>query len=179
MSITEQDLIKHCLAGNRKAYDEFYRFYSARLYGICLRFASNRDEAADMLQESFIRIFDKLSTYQGLGSFEGWIKRITVNNCLNYLKKNQRIFESITGNEEIPDEDDYACDEKTIPSVEKMLELVQSLPSGYRMVFNLYVFEDFTHKQIADTLSISENTSKTQLMRARALLQNKLKEVMA
>lgn len=179
MAKTEQELIHECLAGKRNAFNELYKTYSARLFGICLRFASDKDEAADMLQEAFIRIFEKLSTFQGQGSFEGWIKRITVNNSLNYLKKKHMIFESLTGKEESIQDDDGLLDEGTKPSVENMLKLIQSLPAGYRTVFNLYVFENYTHKQIAETLSISENTSKTQLMRARALLQNKLKEVMA
>lgn len=178
MAKTEQELIHECLTGERKAFNELYRAYSYRLYGICLRFASDKDEAADMLQEAFMKIIEKLSTFQGQGSFEGWIKRITVNNSINFLKKKKMIFETFTGIEEIHEES-VSVDETEHPSVEKMLEMIQTLPTGYRTVFNLYVFENYTHKQIAEALSISENTSKTQLMRARALLQNKLKEVMA
>lgn len=179
MAKSEQELIHECLAGKRNAFNELYKTYSARLYGICLRFASDQDEAADMLQEAFIRIFEKLYTFQGQGSFEGWIKRITINNSLNYLKKRHLVFESFTGKEELLPAENESFSEDTKPSVENMLKLIQNLPAGYRMVFNLYVFENYTHKQIAETLSISENTSKTQLMRARALLQKKLKEVMA
>lgn len=179
MAKTDQELIHECLAGKRNAFNELYRTYSARLFGICLRFASDKDEAADMLQEAFIRIFEKLPTFQGQGSFEGWIKRVTVNNSLNYLKKKHMIFESFTGNEEILQDEYDPADELKKPSVEHMLKLIQTLPAGYRTVFNLYVFENYTHRQIAEALSISENTSKTQLMRARALLQNKLKEVIA
>lgn len=172
----EAKLIEACLAGKRKAQSEFYHRYASRLYGVCLRYASGRAEAEDLLQEGFIRVFSSLHTYNGSGSIEGWLRKIIVNNNVNYIRKhaNQPLFSTIDeqalqeANEHVEPED------QPVLPVETLLGLVQQLPYGYRMIFNLYVFEEFTHKQIAEELNISENTSKTQLMRARATLRKEL-----
>lgn len=172
----EAKLIEGCLAGKRKAQSELYQRFAPRLYGICLRYASGRAEAEDLLQEGFIRIFSNLQSYSGTGSFEGWMRRIIVNNSLNYIRAhvNRPLFSSIEDQDvQITEENDSVTGDAGIP-VEAMLALVQQLPDGYRIIFNLYVFEDYSHKQIAEELSISENTSKTQLMRARAALRKQL-----
>jgi RNA polymerase sigma-70 factor (ECF subfamily) len=175
----EVKLIEECLAGKRKAQNELYTRFSPQLYGICLRYAANRFEAQDMLQEGFIKVFSSLSSYESKGSFEGWIKRVVINNALNHMRNNakQQLFSDYSQAENIPD---YAPDvDESAPPPEKetLLQLIQELPEGYRMVFNLYVFEDYTHKEIAEAAGISESTSKTQLMRARILLQKKLSEL--
>lgn len=175
----EVKLIEGCLAGKRKAQSELYTRFAPMLYGVCLRYASSRFEAQDMLQEGFIKIFTALSSYESKGSFEGWMKRIVINNALNHIrsKSKQPLFTDFSEVENLPDAP-YG-DEEIVqpPDKETMLRLVQELPQGYRMVFNLYVFEDYSHKDIAEMAGISENTSKTQLMRARNLLQKKLSEL--
>lgn len=175
----EVKLIEGCLAGKRKAQSELYTRFAPMLYGVCLRYASSRFEAQDMLQEGFIKIFTALSSYESKGSFEGWMKRIVINNALNNIrsKSKQPLFTDFSEVENLPDAP--SGDEEIVqpPDKETMLRLVQELPQGYRMVFNLYVFEDYSHKDIAEMAGISENTSKTQLMRARNLLQKKLSEL--
>ncbi len=175
----EDKLIAGCLSGKRKAHNELYSRFAPLLYGICLRYSSDRSEAQDMLQEGFIKVFSSLSTYEGKGSFEGWIKRIIINHALNHLrlKAKHRLFADYSEVENIPDTV-YAEDESVDPpDATALLSLIQGLPEGYKMVFNLYVFEDYSHKEIAETAGISESTSKTQLMRARNLLQKKLLEL--
>ncbi len=172
----EEKLIEGCLAGKRKAQNELYLRFSPQLFGICLRYASNRSEAQDMLQEGFIKIFSSLSSFKGNGSFEGWMKRIMINNALNHIRiyTKQQLFSDFSEVENIADIPSEVDDAKPPPDTETMLLLIQGLPEGYRMVFNLYVFEDYTHREIAEEAGISENTSKTQLMRARNLLQKKI-----
>jgi len=175
----ELKLIEGCLAGKRKAQNELYSRFAPALFGICLRYACNRSEAQDMLQEGFIKVFSSLSTFQNKGSLEGWIKRVVVNNALNYLRAKAKLqftsdlseIENLADN--IPEIDETAPP----PDSNTMLGLIQQLPEGYRMVFNLYVMEDYSHKEIAEIAGISENTSKTQLMRARNLLQKKINEL--
>lgn len=176
---TEVKLIEGCLAGKRKAQNELYTRFSPQLYGICLRYAANRFEAQDMLQEGFIKVFSSISSYERKGSFEGWVKRIVINNALNHIrsKAKQPLFTDFSDVEHIPEHHEEEDEATPLPDAGTMLRLIQELPEGYRMVFNLYVFEDYTHKEIAETAGISENTSKTQLMRARNLLQKKINEL--
>jgi len=173
----EYKLISGCISGHRKAQSELYALYAGKFYGICLRYASCQAEAEDMLQEGFIKIFSSLKSYRAEGSFEGWMKRIIVNNALNHIRShfrhlNTTSFEDVDV-ENLQETEDEVPTFEQIP-IEILLRFVQGLPEGYRMVFNLYVFENYTHKQIAELCSISENTSKTQLMRARNLLQKKI-----
>jgi RNA polymerase sigma factor (sigma-70 family) len=174
----EVKLIEGCLAGKRKAQNELYTRFSPLLYGICMRYAANSSEAQDILQDGFIKVFSSLSTYERKGSFEGWVKRIVINTALNHIRTNSKhsIFSDYPELENIPD-NHQEIDETAPPDKDTLLRLIQELPAGYRMVFNLYVFEDYSHKDIADTAGISENTSKTQLMRARNLLRKKLSEL--
>jgi RNA polymerase sigma factor (sigma-70 family) len=176
---TEVKLIEGCLAGKRKAQSELYSRFAPLLYGICLRYASDRFEAQDMLQEGFIKVFSSLSSYESKGSFEGWMKRIIINNALNHIRNNtkQQLFLDYSEAQNIPDNIVEVDESSPPPDKQTMLRLIQELPEGYRMVFNLYVFEDYTHKEIAEVAGISENTSKTQLMRARNLLQKKISEL--
>jgi RNA polymerase sigma factor (sigma-70 family) len=175
---TEGKLIEGCLAGKRKAQNELYKRFSPLLYGICLRYAANRFEAQDILQEGFIKVFSALSTFEKKGSFEGWVKRIVINNAINHIRRNaaKHLFTEFSELENIP-ETIQETEEISPPDSKIMLKLIQELPDGYRMVFNLYVFEEYSHKEIAEFSGISENTSKTQLMRARHLLQKKISEL--
>jgi RNA polymerase sigma-70 factor (ECF subfamily) len=169
----ESKLIEGCISGERRSQNELYSLYSGLFFGICLRYAGNRNEAQDMLQEGFIRIFSKISTYKGQGSFEGWMKRIIVNTALNYVRDHSKERLLIS----LPDSYNHVADESPQEeileslSTDEMMALIQNLPDGYRIVFNLYVFENNSHKEIAEELNISENTSKTQLMRARLHLR--------
>jgi RNA polymerase sigma-70 factor (ECF subfamily) len=178
--ISDESLLDGCVAGRRNAQNMLYRKYASTMMAVCMRYARDRSEAEDLLQEGFLKVFQKISTYRREGSFEGWIKRIMINNALNQFRKNKKIpyYRDIEEVNEIellsPDE----VKEVDFPvSADILLSLIQMLPPGYRMVFNMYVFEEYSHKDIADMLNISENTSKTQLLKARRLLRKRLAEL--
>lgn len=161
---------------DEKAQRTFYQQLAPKMYGICLRFASDKAEADDILQEGFIRVFIHLKDYRGDGSLEGWVRRTMVNTAINFYKK--RIKRGIsTDLDYIKDrgDDKYFVIEKM--AADELLELIRQLPEGYRTVFNLNVIEGYTHKEIGNMLDISENTSKSQLSRARASLQKKLMSI--
>ena len=175
----EQGILKGCREGRRNAQKQLYERYVSPMLAICLRYSRSRDEAEDLLQEGFLKIFQNINTFRNHGSLEGWLKRIMINHALNQYKKNRKVpftedVEDIPEAEILMDNSEMEDSVKVPP--EKLLEMVQALPEGYRMVFNLFVFEEYTHKEIAETLNISENTSKTQLLKARRQLQKKVYE---
>jgi RNA polymerase sigma factor (sigma-70 family) len=172
---SEDKLIKDCLSGDRHAQYELYQRFSGVLFGICLRYTRNRAEAQDLLQEAFIRIFAKLESFGFKGSFEGWLKRLVINQAINFRRDNLKhlFVNSYADPPELMNDDDSEPFSASSISGDRLLQMVQSLPDGYRLVFNMYVFENLPHLQIAEMLEISENTSKTQLMKAR----NKLKQM--
>ncbi|MBM3435940.1 MAG: sigma-70 family RNA polymerase sigma factor [Bacteroidetes bacterium] len=173
---SEEDLIKRCLNNEPKAHDDFYRRYAPKMYGVCLRFAKNQMEADDILQEGFIKVFNNLKTFRNEGSLEGWVRRTIVNTAINLFKKNAKYLKD-TGIEQaevVQNMEEGSLDKI---SVEELLALVRELPAGYRMVFNLNILEGYTHKEISELLAISENTSKSQLSRARQSLQKKISEL--
>jgi RNA polymerase sigma-70 factor, ECF subfamily len=164
--------------GNHLIFEKIYQELSPKMYGVCLRYASDKDEAKDILQESFIKIYHQLKTFRGDGSFEGWARKIVVNTALEYFRtktKYQNIplhdFEEVF---EIENDDDILSD----LSFQEMLLLIQELPPTYRLVFNLYVFEGMKHREIAEQLGISEGTSKSNLSDARRILQKKLSGIL-
>jgi RNA polymerase sigma factor (sigma-70 family) len=175
----EQILIDQCLAadvatqrnGQRKLYDK----YSRRMYAVCLRYVSTTFEAEDIMIGGLMKVFNNLARFEGKGSFEGWIRRIMVNEALMHLRKEKGLFAE-PDTERAAREPDYDHLNQVL-ECDDLLELVQRLPNGYRTVFNLYAIEGYSHKEIGEALGISENTSKSQLSRARALLQSKLAEV--
>ena len=173
MKLSQDELITHCLDGDSHALNELYNRYSPKLWGICLRYAKNEMSAEDIMQEGFIRIYRYLEHYKGKGSFEGWMRRTMVNTAINYYKKNLR-----TGNESQFDEaygvSSTSADAISVLSTEEILKLVSKMPDGYRTVFNMYVVDGYSHKEIAEELKISENTSKSQLSRARSFLKEKV-----
>jgi RNA polymerase sigma-70 factor (ECF subfamily) len=169
---TDKELIETCLKDNPIAQKMLYDTYSSVLFGICLRYSKNEEEAQDILQDSFIKIFTKLDTYQFTGSFEGWLKRIVTNTSIEYYRKKI----SMEHLEEIGFNPYLAVDSDRGLEVEELLKMIQELPEGYRMVFNMYAIDGYTHSEIATKLNISEGTSKSQLSRARAYLQRKFKE---
>jgi RNA polymerase sigma factor (sigma-70 family) len=173
-NITESDLIHGCMNGDRRMQEELYRRFSPRMYAVCLRYAGTAEEAQDILQEGFIKIFKKLSSFRGEGSFEGWIRRIFVNTAIEHFRR-KKYLQPVTEKEENTMEGNYlsVLDELAERDI---LELVQQLSPGYRTVFNMYVVEGYTHKEIGDILGISEGTSKSQLSRAKVILQEMVKK---
>jgi RNA polymerase sigma factor (sigma-70 family) len=173
-NITESDLIHGCIHGDRRMQEELYRRFSPRMYAVCLRYAGTAEEAQDILQEGFIKIFKKLTSFRGEGSFEGWIRRIFVNTAIEHFRR-KKYLQPVTEREENTLEGNYisVLDELAERDI---LELVQQLSPGYRTVFNMYVVEGYTHKEIGDMLGISEGTSKSQLSRAKVILQEMVKK---
>jgi len=166
-----EQLIGRLKKGDRKAQKELYDKYSKIFYVICLRYAANTDEANDLLQEGFIKIFLKIKQYSGRGSFEGWMKKIIVNNAINNYHKTrkQRYKEDIDNLYNLESDDKYY--EDTDFTYEELITLIQKLPKGYRTIFNLYAIEGYKHKEISEMLNISESTSKSQYHRAKKILQ--------
>ena len=152
---------------------ELYNRFAPRMYGVCLRYASNAEEAEDILQEGFIKIFNKINSYRGDGSFEGWIRRIFVNTAIEHFRK-KTYLQPITETEENTVEGKYLSVLDSLAEKD-IIQLIQQLSPGYRTVFNMYVVEGYTHKQIAEMLGISEGTSKSQLSRAKLILQDLVK----
>jgi RNA polymerase sigma factor (sigma-70 family) len=171
----DEDFIGRCLDNDPKAQRELYKQFAPKMFGICLRYAKNQMEAEDVLQEGFIKVFRYLKNYRNEGSLEGWVRRTMVNTAINYYKKKIKYQKdvSLDQTEPINTEEESAIDKL---SAKELLDLIRALPDGYRMVFNLNVIEGYTHKEIGEMLKISENTSKSQLSRARGVLQDKLKK---
>lgn len=170
---SESDLIEGCLRGDRKMQYGLYQQFAPKMYGVCLRYAGNAEEAEDILQEGFIKIFNKIGSYRGDGSFEGWIRRIFVNTAIEHFRK-KTYLQPITEVEENTMEGKYLSVLDNLAEKD-IIQLVQQLSPGYRTVFNMYVVEGYTHKQIAEALGISEGTSKSQLSRAKQILQDMVK----
>lgn len=169
-NITELDLLRGCLDGDRRMQEELYRRFSPRMYAVCLRYAGKAEEAEDILQEGFIKVFKKLDSFRGDGSFEGWMRRIFVNTAIEHFRR-KRYLIPVTEKEENTLEGKYTSVLDEL-GAKDILALVQELSPGYRTVFNMYVVEGYTHKEIADMLGISEGTSKSQLSRAKVILQD-------
>ncbi len=165
------------LRNDTRSQEMIYRHFAPKMYGICLRFAGNEMDANDILQEGFIKVITKIKDFRNEGSFEGWIRRTIINTAINYYRKNLRSSKF----QDIDDLDVPVSNEETIfdkLSKEELIGLVQDLPNGYRTVFNLNVIEGYTHKEIGQMLNISDNTSKSQLTRARSILQKKVSLLM-
>ena len=154
--------------------EELYRRFSPRMYAVCLRYAGYAEEAEDILQEGFLKVFKYIGQYRFEGSFEGWIRRIVVNEALTFLRRNRSMYLE-TDLEQADREPDYNALGDHLEA-EDLLKMIQELPTGYRIVFNLYAIDGYSHKEIAEHLGISENTSKSQLSRARTFLQKLLLE---
>ena len=165
-------LILRSAKNDRIAQKEIYQLFAGKLFSICLKYSKNKQEAQDNFQDGFITIFAKIDTYNFKGSFEGWLKRVMINTILlKYRKKS--VLNIVT--EEIPDEVVVGVDDDEI-SLDFLLSLIKELPERYRMVFNLYVLDGFSHKEIAKMLKIAEGTSKSNLARARMILKRRIEE---
>ena len=162
------------MQGNRRMQEELYRRLSPRMYAVCLRYAGNAEEAEDILQEGFIKVFKKLDSFRSEGSFEGWVRRIFVNTAIEHFRR-KRYLMPVTEKEENTIEGKYLSVLDDL-AARDIMALVKDLSPGYRTVFNLYVVEGYTHKEIADMMGISEGTSKSQLSRAKVILQDMVKQ---
>lgn len=166
----EDELIKQSIEGNSLAQKQLYDKYSRKMMGVCLRYASSTDEAQDVLQDGFIKLFEKLESYSGTGSFEGWMRRIFVNTALDAYRKNKQERQTL----DIDDVGYFLSVKELITdkiAAEDLMKVLQKIPAGYRTVFNLYAIEGYSHKEIGEMLEISESTSKSQYSRAREFLK--------
>lgn len=169
------DLISGCRKGNRKAQEMLYQLFATKMLGVCLRYATDKAEAQDMLQNGFIKVFGKLADYRADGAFEGWIRRIMVHSSIEYYRKHHKMMQLVEM--DTPGaEQSVNAEAASNLEAKDLLAMVQSLPTGYRMVFNLYAIEGYSHKEIGDMLQISEGASKSQLSRARTILKAMVKK---
>lgn len=168
----EDELIKGCLRRERSAQRELYDTFSSKMYSICYRYVKDSMEAEDILITAFMKVFDKIGQFKSEGSFEGWIRRIVVNEALTYLRRNRSMYLE-TELEQADREPDYSKLSDHLEA-EDLMNMIKELPTGYRIVFNMYAIDGYSHKEIASHLNISENTSKSQLSRARVYLQKML-----
>jgi RNA polymerase sigma-70 factor (ECF subfamily) len=169
--MTEQAIIAGCLQNDVAAQRELYNRYSPKMLSVCYRFAQSREDGEDMLQEGFIKVFTQMHTFQNKGAFEGWIRRIIVHTCINFLKKYKKFNESV----DLAYADYIQVKEETVPSImqaRQIIECVRLLPLGYRTVLNLYALEGYSHKEIGQMLDIEESTSRSQYTRAKSMLEN-------
>jgi len=169
-----KNIIKGCLAGDRRDQELLYRRYASKLYAVSLQYSGNDEEARDILQEGFIKIFENLGHYKHEGSFEGWMRRITVNTALEKFRSRHNLYrvddiDEIQEPDAEPDNNDYSGMEAN-----DLMDIIRELPPKYRMVFNLYAIEGYSHKEISKMVNISEGTSKSNLSRARIILQRRV-----
>lgn len=167
--VSESELVLRCRREDRQAQKALYDRYAPRMFGVCLRYARHRAEAEDLLQDGFIRVFDKLRDFRMEGSLEGWIRRIMVRSCINHNRKGA-VRNEVPGAVRLPDRSVAPVAVEELGQQE-LLALVQALPEGYRLVFNLFAVEGYEHAEIAELLGCAEGTSRSQLAKARRLLQ--------
>jgi RNA polymerase sigma factor (sigma-70 family) len=173
LSDPEQLLIKGCIAGDRASQAKLYNFYARKMMGVCMWYARNKEEAEEILQDGFVRVFTYLHKYAASGSFEGWIRKIMVNSALLKFRNKSHLRPVMELNMDIPDPAENNSALRLLDAKE-LVDVVQTLSPGYRIVFNLYVLEGLKHREIAEALGISEGTSKSNLAAARAILQKVL-----
>ena len=172
-TMTEETMLNGCLENNAAAQETLYNRLSPKMLGVCYRFAKNKEDAEDMLQEGFIKVFAQIYQYRNEGALEGWIRRIVVHTCINTLKKNKKFSDSV----DITYASGIGIREENIPSImqaKQVVECIRLLPVGYRTVLNLYAIEGYSHKEIGSMLDIEESTSRSQYTRAKAMLEDVL-----
>ena len=172
----EQELIQDCVAARPKAQKALFDIYAPKLYVVCLRYMKDQMRAQDVLQDTFVKIFAHIGNYKSEGAFEGWLKKIAVNTSLDQLRKDKKLLTDVSLDDvshKIAHQD-YSV-EKLM--ADDLLKLVQALPDGYRTVFNLFAIEGYSHQEISTQLGISESTSKTQYLRARAYLKDRIENI--
>jgi RNA polymerase sigma-70 factor (ECF subfamily) len=171
--MTEELMVQGCLDNIASAQEALYSRFSPRMLGVCYRFARNREDAEDMMQEGFIKVFTQIHQFRGQGALEGWIRRIVVHTCINILKKNKKFTDSV----DLFYANSIYLNENNIPSMlqaKQVVECIRQLPLGYKTVLNLYAIEGFSHKEIAAILDIEESTSRSQYTRAKSMLEEVL-----
>lgn len=169
--MTEEALLKGCMNNDQAAQRELYNRYSSKMLAVCYRYAHSREDAEDMLQEGFIKVFLQVHTFENRGAFEGWIRRIIVHTCINILKKNKKFNESV----DIIHATSMQIREESVSAIiqaKQVVECIRLLPIGYRTVLNLYAVEGYSHREIAGMLDIEESTSRSQYTRAKAMLED-------
>jgi RNA polymerase sigma factor (sigma-70 family) len=169
--MTEEAMLQGCIKNDASAQQELYHHYSPKMLSVCYRYAKNREDAEDMLQEGFIKVFMQIRQFQNRGALEGWIRKIMVHTCINSLKKNKKFSESV----DIIYANSIHVREDAIPSIlqaKQVVECIRLLPMGYKTVLNLYAIEGYSHKEIGDMLDIEESTSRSQYTRAKAMLED-------
>ncbi len=172
MLLTEVEMIKGCIDGNRICQRELYDRFASKMLGVCMRYAKDRAEAEDMMQEGFIKVFKNIANFRDEGSFEGWIRRIMIFTAINLFNQRKRKFKESLDNELY----DIAIDDQVIEKIaaKEIVALVQQMPEGYRTIFNLYAIEGYTHREIGELMNIAEGTSKSQYSRAKQYMQQAL-----
>ena len=169
--MTEEVLLQGCLQGKPAAQRELYERFSPKMLAVCYRYGHNREDAEDMLQEGFIKVFSQIHTFENRGALEGWIRRIMVHTCINILKKNKKFNESV----DLIHATTVHVREESIPSImqaKEVVECIRLLPLGYKTVLNLYAIEGFSHREIGEMLEVGESTSRSQYTRAKAMLED-------
>ncbi|MEG1748549.1 MAG: sigma-70 family RNA polymerase sigma factor [Tannerellaceae bacterium] len=171
--MNEQQLIEGCRKGDRRAQQELYETHSRKMMGVCLRYVNDRETARDLLQDGFVKVFGCIDAYSGLGSFEGWMRKIFVNCALEYLRKSDVLREAadLDSTAELIHPDSSALSDL---SAAELMKMIQELPAGFRAVFNLFAIEGYSHKEIGEMLNITESTSRSQFTRAKQLLQRRI-----
>ena len=173
--LSVDDLLEGCKRGERRTQELLYKVLASKMLGVCMRYAKDRFEAEDILQMGFVKVFQKVSEFRSDGSFEGWIRRIMVNTAIETYRKNQRGM-TVVDIDEVYDAPQVTFDMSGL-EVRDLMALIQQLSAGYKLVFNLYAIEGYSHKEIAAQLGITEGASKSQLSRARAILKEKLMKI--
>jgi RNA polymerase sigma-70 factor (ECF subfamily) len=175
--MSDQQIIDGCARHDRKAQQVLYDRYSRFLLGICMRYASDKAEAEDILQESFLKIFFNIKDYSGTGSFIGWLRKVAVNTAITHYHKNLKFRYHMEIEEYVSVETGVAGFEEDFFTSDELFKVLNDLPTGYRMVFNLYAVEGYKHKEIAEMLKIDTNTSKSQYSRAKAAIRERLEKL--
>jgi len=174
--ISDGDLIRGCLSGDSRMQEALYNRFAPKMYAVCLRYSNNADDAQDLLQEGFVKIFKNLDRFRAEGSFEGWVRRVFVNTSIEHYRKKVNLTST-------SEREEALIEDSSVNALDKLAEkdiiaLVQQLSPGYRAVFNMYAIEGYSHKEIGTILGISEGTSKSQLARAKGILQKKVAELL-
>ncbi len=174
-----EEIIALCKKSDRRAQEQLFRHFYGKMLAVCQRYIQDKDSAQEVLQEGFIKVFDNIKGYDSKGSFEGWVRRIMANSAIDAIRKvrkDTRLSDDVNDFKFIPDEDESDDWDLTALKAEVAMEAIQKLSPAYRTVFNLYVLEEYTHREIAEKLGISEGTSKSNLAKARMNLQSYLKQ---
>ena len=170
-----EQLIKNCIKQDSEAQSQLYRQYASKLFSLCLKYSKNYAEAEDNLHDAFITVFNKISQYNNKGSFEGWLKRIAINTSLQGYRKDVGVYDIVNES----NIEDVSVDIDDDVNIDFLLKIIQDLPNRYRLVFNLYVLDGYSHIEISDLINISIGTSKSNLARARLILKDKIEDYKA